>query len=233
MRLVEMANEAGGFDNITIQLVHFYNVSNKRTDPGSAAFKPAPVVPLPKLSDDHKPFFTKKMRKYFLYIVLGIAILAIGYFLWDMFGSSGNPLPMASRQSKDSVKEQTVPSDDEASEETTAPVAKQPPAETPSTNARDTVWASYTVKSGDVLSKISTRFGVTNAVLIRKNNLKGDMIRLEQVLQVPVKARHTVAAGETIATIAKKYRSDSDEIRKANGLKSQTLSKGSTLLIPF
>lgn len=230
MRLIEQANEAGGFDNITVQLIHFYNVSNKKTDPGSPVYResPAPVVSTP--TENKKPLLTKKMKKYFLYIVLGIAILAIVYFLWDMFGSSGNPLPMAERNT-DTVTEQPVTQTDEAEEEAVATPEPEPAA--PAVKTGDTLWSSYTVKSGDVLSKISGRFGVSNAVLIKKNNLKGDMIRLDQVLQVPVKARHTVASGETIDAIAKKYRSDSDDILKANGLKSKTLSKGKTLLIPF
>ena len=44
---------------------------------------------------------------------------------------------------------------------------------------------TYTVKSGDTLSKIAQKYHVSIASLKRKNNLKGDMIRIGQKLKIP------------------------------------------------
>ena len=44
---------------------------------------------------------------------------------------------------------------------------------------------SYTVKSGDTLSRIAQKYHVTVSALKRKNNLKGDIIRTGQKLKIP------------------------------------------------
>lgn len=47
---------------------------------------------------------------------------------------------------------------------------------------------TYTVVSGDTLGKIASRFGVTIAQLRAANGLRGDLIRVGQVLQIPGQA---------------------------------------------
>jgi LysM repeat protein len=44
---------------------------------------------------------------------------------------------------------------------------------------------SYTVKSGDTLSRIAQKYHVTVSALKRKNNLKSDLIRTGQKLKIP------------------------------------------------
>ena len=44
---------------------------------------------------------------------------------------------------------------------------------------------TYTVKSGDTLSRIAQKYHVTVSALKRKNNLKGDIIRTGQKLKIP------------------------------------------------
>ncbi len=44
---------------------------------------------------------------------------------------------------------------------------------------------SYTVKSGDTLSRIAQKYHVTVSALKRKNNLKSDVIRIGQKLKIP------------------------------------------------
>ena len=46
----------------------------------------------------------------------------------------------------------------------------------------------YTVKSGDCLSAIATKYGTTVAILAEINNIKNvDLIYVNQVLLIPVK----------------------------------------------
>ncbi len=47
---------------------------------------------------------------------------------------------------------------------------------------------TYTVKSGDNLTKIATKFGVTLKALRSANNLKTDRIKVGDKLKIPVKA---------------------------------------------
>jgi serine/threonine protein phosphatase PrpC/LysM repeat protein len=222
LKLMQLANDAGGYDNITVQLVHFYNVTNKKSD-----FIPASQVPAdePVLNDSKKKFkLTKKMRKNILYVVVGIAVLAIAYFMWDMFGGGGKPDPMTVG-GKDTVKSQGVDTTHQPGAPVENAVVKV---------SNDTIWADYEVKSGDVLGKICTKFNVKLAILKKKNKLKSDNVKVGDKLWVPVKAEHVVASGETIDGIAKKYESEKTAILTANGLKSPTDMKvGKTLLVPY
>jgi LysM repeat protein len=59
--------------------------------------------------------------------------------------------------------------------------AAQAPASTTTTK-------TYTVKSGDTLSKIATQQGVSVKALRSANNLKTDRIKVGQKLKIPVKA---------------------------------------------
>jgi len=222
LKLMQLANEAGGYDNITVQLVYFYNVTNKKSD-----FIPASKIPTTNTESttkNNKLILTKKMRKTILYVIVAAAILAIGYFLWDMFGSTGDPTPLGSNPSKDTLTEQP--------RDTTKVVVQQNENVIKASN--DTVWAAYTIKSGDVLGKISSKFNVKIAVLKKKNNLKSDVVHVGDDIWVPVKAEHTMVSGETIDAVAKKYQSDKTKILAANGLKTATdLKAGSKVLIPY
>ncbi len=50
---------------------------------------------------------------------------------------------------------------------------------------KDSPNKTYTVKSGDNLSKIALKFAVTVTALKNKNNLKSDLIRTGQILKIP------------------------------------------------
>lgn len=108
--------------------------------------------------------------------------------------------------------------------------------------------ATYTVKSGDTLSKIAARNRTTAATLRSLNGLAGDNLRIGQVLQLPgngaTAARspalpppppapvasvaaavapagpgvHTVAQGESAESIARRYKISVGELARANQL---------------
>jgi N-acetylmuramoyl-L-alanine amidase len=105
--------------------------------------------------------------------------------------------------------------------------------------------ASYTVRSGDTLSEIAARFGVSMATLRSHNDLKSDTIRVGQVLKLPGAGavagatraapsfvEHKISRGETLSQIAVSYSVPLDEIRRANQLKSDTIRVGQVLKIP-
>ncbi len=99
--------------------------------------------------------------------------------------------------------------------------------------------ATYTVRSGDSLSLLAARFGVTMTELKRANALKRDSIQVGQVLKIPGAAQaipvfreHTIANGETLSQIATSYSVPLETIRTANALKSDTIRPGQILKIP-
>lgn len=92
----------------------------------------------------------------------------------------------------------------------------------------------YVVDDNDTLSDIATMFDVSVNTIIWANNLpKSGMIKPGQILTIlPVSGvKYTVKKGDTLASIAKKYKGDPDEIAQYNGI-AGPLAAGDTLIIP-
>ncbi len=72
----------------------------------------------------------------------------------------------------------------------------------------------YKAKKGDTLAKIAKKFGITVETIKWANNLKSERIREGQVLKIPPVSGvvHKVKPGETIYSIAKKYKVDPQKI---------------------
>ena len=94
---------------------------------------------------------------------------------------------------------------------------------------------TYTVQPGDSLSKIAKMFGVSVGTIYWANDLKrGDLIKEGAVLVIlPVSGiQHEIKKGETIESIAKKYKSDAEEIVVFNSINPDDLKVGETIIIP-
>ncbi|MBS4218937.1 LysM peptidoglycan-binding domain-containing protein [Bacillus sp. FJAT-49711] len=116
--------------------------------------------------------------------------------------------------------------------------------------------ATYTIKSGDTLSKIAANYKVTVAQLYEWNKLKSDLIHPGQVLKVST-AKQVVAAnpapktetvknnnsvptttgtykvvsGDTLSKIAVQYGTTVKEIKSLNGLSSDLIRVGQVLKV--
>lgn len=94
----------------------------------------------------------------------------------------------------------------------------------------------YTVREGDSLSMVAEMFGVTTNTIMWANDLpKATAIKPGQTLVILPLAgvRHVVKKGDTVASIAKKYEGDFEEILSYNQLASaDELVVGDTLIIP-
>lgn len=114
-----------------------------------------------------------------------------------------------------------------------------------------TTYVTYTVKSGDTLSGIAASYRISIAALRSANNLTGDLIRPNQVLQIPLdeqaaaaltatptpadesdKVIYTVKARDTLGAIAREYGVTVAEIMTANNLSSDVIRVGQKLIIP-
>ncbi len=99
---------------------------------------------------------------------------------------------------------------------------------------------TYTVKAGDTLYGISNQYGVSVNDLININNITGTNIKVGQILKIPNNDgtnpdsmfTYTVKKGDSLYSIAKRYDTTVDEIKKLNSLKSNNLSIGQKLNIP-
>lgn len=109
----------------------------------------------------------------------------------------------------------------------------------------------YTIRKGDTLSRIARRTGSSVSQLKAANGLRGDLIRVGQVLQIPgnmvastsgnpddypqlassQSLTHQVRRGESLWHIARRYGTSVDHLREENGLADDLLKIGQVLRI--
>lgn len=72
----------------------------------------------------------------------------------------------------------------------------------------------YSVISGDTLASIANKFSISVDTIKWVNNLKDDIIKPNQTLKIPpiTGVVHTVKSGDTIYSIAKKYKTEAQNI---------------------
>lgn len=94
---------------------------------------------------------------------------------------------------------------------------------------------TYVVKSGDSLYSIARKYNTTVNDLMKYNNLTSNLLSIGQTLKIPTSesaiTSYTVKSGDTLYSIAKKYNTTVDELKRKNNLTSNTLSIGQTLII--
>ncbi len=91
----------------------------------------------------------------------------------------------------------------------------------------------YVVREGDTLSQIAEMFNVTVNTIKWNNDIRSNTLRPGDTLVIlPITGvRHTVKKGDTLASIAKLYKGDKDEIIAYNEI-TGTLVVGSVIIIP-
>ena len=100
--------------------------------------------------------------------------------------------------------------------------------------------ASVTVRSGETLSDIAYRYGVSVGTLMRMNGIRNpDSLQIGQSLQVPGptvtagSGRHRVNSGETLSSIANQYQVRSRDLMALNNLRNANhVEVGQTLRLP-
>ena len=150
----------------------------------------------------------------------------------------------------------------QAPAEASAPVAAAPVAAVVETAPAPAVERMHVVVKGDTLGKIAKANGVTAAALAKANGIDGTMIRIGQKLKIPEVAgagteakpmaapaqavaaaaaqqasspagTYTVAPGDTLAKIAKKFGTKADTLAKLNSISDpKKLKIGQKLQVP-
>ena len=110
-----------------------------------------------------------------------------------------------------------------------------PSNQTPSNDDTDNI---YTVVSGDSLYSIARKFNTTVDDIKRINNLSSNLLSIGQKLIIPTvenisnNETYTVVSGDSLYSIARRFNTTVDEIKRLNNLSSNNLSIGQKLTIP-
>ena len=99
----------------------------------------------------------------------------------------------------------------------------------------------YRVRRGDTLSGIAKKFGTRSATLVKVNGLRSNLIRVGETLKVPTSSGgkpsqpaalyHTVGLGDSLWTVAKRYRTTIAKIKRLSKIRSNTLRVGQRLRV--
>ena len=99
---------------------------------------------------------------------------------------------------------------------------------------------TYTIKRGDTLYGISNQFGVSVSDLASINNINiNTPLQIGKTLIIPTNTginpsnyiTYTVKKGDSLYSIAKKYNTTTDTIKRKNNLQSNLLTIGQKLII--
>jgi membrane-bound lytic murein transglycosylase D len=107
------------------------------------------------------------------------------------------------------------------------------------TNKTSATLNYYRVQKGDALIRIAKQFGVTVSQIREWNNLSGNKIKIGQKLKIysnssphDVKAKyHVIQRGESLWTIAKKYKTSVKKLKILNKLTSNKIKIGKKLRV--
>ena len=109
----------------------------------------------------------------------------------------------------------------------------------PYTPPEDLITNTYVVQKGDTLYSIANKLGTTVSELKKENNLTSNTLQIGEVLRVPTKEIYEeeeniyiVKKGDTLYSIANKYNTTIDELKRINNLTSNILSIGQVLKLP-
>lgn len=104
-------------------------------------------------------------------------------------------------------------------------------------SATATNQSTYTVKTGDSLSTIAKQFGISVATLKQLNQLSSDTIYPGQSLKVSGTSvpnqvtTYTVQTGDNLSTIAKRFATTVNDLKRLNNLSSDLIHPGQVLKI--
>jgi len=116
--------------------------------------------------------------------------------------------------------------------------------ESPSQNKRSSTYGTYIVSKGDVFSRIAKRLGLKQSDIKQSNGIKNvSLLRIGQKLKIPLdqkmidalsSAKYTVEEGDTLISIAKKFKLSAKDIVTFNKIKdATTVRTGKTLKLPL
>ena len=94
---------------------------------------------------------------------------------------------------------------------------------------------THRIQRGDLIGNLAISFGLNEDTILSVNSIRNSrLLQIGQVLRIPNQdgIMSTVEAGDTLESMAERYRSDAQAIRIANQLFSEAALPGTALFIP-
>ena len=105
-------------------------------------------------------------------------------------------------------------------------------------NGKENNFIYHEVQQGESISELSSRYGVSRGQLMQMNSLtsedlsSGQSLLIKKGTQSNISSKyHTVARGETLYSIAKRYGINISKLRELNNLSNRSLSPGQKIII--
>jgi surface antigen len=118
---------------------------------------------------------------------------------------------------------------------TTNDVVSKPEVVATSFQSKDDI-QEYAVQPGDTVSSIASKFNVTSSSIQWSNSLTGNGVTAGTKLVIPPVGLsgivYTVKAGDTLDSLASKYKADKNELIAANDAELTGISPGELIIIP-
>ena len=103
----------------------------------------------------------------------------------------------------------------------------------------ETDYIVYSVKPGDTLYSIAREYNSSVNSIKAYNNLENDLLKVNQILQIPVSSITTnyqtyqIEPGDTLYSIARRFNKTVNELLDFNNLNTNLLQIGQTIKIPY
>jgi len=97
------------------------------------------------------------------------------------------------------------------------------------------LYDTYQVTQGENISTLAVNMGLNQGTIISVNKITNTrLLQIGKVLKIPNQdgVLHAVKSGDTLSSIAEKYKAEAEDIKIANELFSDTIRAGTDLFIP-
>ncbi len=232
-QLVNTANQLGGYDNSTVQILALNNRSDKHSiiseniSLNSASNTQNLQNPIDDHSSEKKHINLPKSNtedsyfRYYLFISASILTITVilYFFLFNLPSNAtetNTKINIENEQNKEIFQ-----SKNDSFKKTKVPTT-------------ESLFMIYKIKQNDNLQKLSKWFNYPLDSIKEKNNLNSEKLKIGQKLKFPIQTIHIVQSGDKIETIAKNYGVKESDIKKINNLKNPSkINLGDTIYIPL